>query len=178
MASLLDHYERKLGKLAARYKLAKSGVSQERKKLKEAKQQQAAAEEARQLAQHVAQAVQQQAHQHIAGVVSRCLTAVFGEEAYEFKILFEKKRGKTEARPIFLRNGQERHPLRASGGGVVDVASFALRLACLALARPKSRLLLVLDEPFRHLSAEYRPAVRQMLEMLADEMKVLGFKKP
>ncbi len=61
-------------------------------------------------------------------------------------------------------------PLTASGGGVVDVAAFALRAACLMLHRPRLTKLLVLDEPFRFVSAEYQDNIRSMLEQLAQDL--------
>lgn len=90
--------------------------------------------------------------------------------AYQFRIEFGRKRGRTEARLLFVRDGEEIDPISASGGGVVDVTAFALRLACLILTRPAVRRLIVLDEPFKHLSAEYRVRVRSMLEGLAEQM--------
>lgn len=129
------------------------------------------AEEAQKVVQLVAQTVQQKAHDRIAGVVSRCLEAVF-DEPYEFKINFEQKRGRTEASLVFVREGLSVDPLTASGGGVVDVAAFALRLSCLLLARPPLRRTVVLDEPFRFVSEGYRPRVRQMLEQLSKELEV------
>lgn len=130
-----------------------------------------ATEAAQAVLQDVAQAVQQEAHRRIAGVVSRCLSQVF-DDPYEFDIIFDRKRGRTEARLVFRRNGLEVDPLTASGGGVVDVAAFALRLACLVLTRPQVRPLVVLDEPFKFVSAQYRDRVRSMLEQLADDMGV------
>ena len=129
------------------------------------------AQDAQNILQHVAQAVQQEAHDRIAGVVSKCLETVF-DEPYEFKIVFDRKRGKTEAKLLFSRNGMDVDPLTASGGGVVDVAAFALRLACLVLTRPPTRRIIVADEPFRFVSAEYRGRVRRLLETLSEEMKV------
>jgi DNA repair exonuclease SbcCD ATPase subunit len=128
-------------------------------------------EAAQELAQHVAQTVQSQAHAQIAGIVTRCLRAVF-DDPYDFEIEFQRKRGRTEARLLFQRDGAEVDPLTASGGGVVDVAAFALRLSALVLARPPLRKLLVLDEPFRFVSAEYREKVRILLESLAEDMDV------
>lgn len=127
------------------------------------------AEEAQKITQLVAQSVQQQAHDRIAGVVSRCLEAVF-DEPYQFRILFEQKRGRTEARLVFEREGLALDPLAASGGGVVDVAAFALRLSCLLLARPPLRRVLLLDEPFKFVSEQYRERVRLMLEKLAEDL--------
>jgi DNA repair exonuclease SbcCD ATPase subunit len=130
-----------------------------------------AAQEAQGLAQQIAAQVQQKAHDRIAGVVTRSLQAVF-DDPYEFVIRFEQKRGRTEARMVFIRDGQEIDPLTASGGGVVDVAAFALRLSCLMLARPPLRRLLVLDEPFRFVSANLHSRVRGLLEALSQELGV------
>lgn len=131
----------------------------------------AAAEEAQQTIQAIAETVQEAAHDRIAGVVSRCLAAVF-DDPYEFRIKFERARGRTEARLTFVRDGMEVSPLEASGGGVVDVAAFALRLSCLMLARPARRRVVVLDEPFRFVSAGYRERVRAMLEGLSKDLDV------
>jgi DNA repair exonuclease SbcCD ATPase subunit len=99
------------------------------------------------------------------------LEAVF-DEPYEFKMAFVEKRGRTEVELTFEKDGQVVDPLGASGGGVVDVASFALRVAAILLSGPKSRRLLVLDEPFKFLSKMYRPRIRQLLEELAKEMSM------
>ena len=129
-------------------------------------------EEAQNLAQDVAQQVQQKVHSQIAGVVSRCLEAVFPEEPYEFKIYFERKRGRTEARCVFQRAGNDLDPMEGSGGGVVDIASFALRIARLLLTQPPLRRVIALDEPFKFVSEKYRPYARQMLEELSKDMGI------
>ncbi len=119
--------------------------------------------------QAVAKTVQQQAHNRIAAVVGRCLTAVF-DEPYAFHIEFEQKRGRTEATLSFIREGKSIDPMSASGGGVVDVAAFALRLASLLLSRPQKRRLMIMDEPMRFVSAEYRGRVSLLMRELAKEM--------
>jgi len=129
------------------------------------------ATEAQSIAQQVAQRIQQEAHDQIAGVVSRCLKAVF-DEPYTFHINFERKRGRTEADLYFEREGQRIDPMTASGGGVVDIASFALRLACLSLSRPQLRRLVVLDEPFKFLSEEYQDRAATLIMALAKDMGV------
>lgn len=129
-----------------------------------------ALDEAQALAQHVAQQVQSQAFSKISSLVTRCLE-VFAEP-YTFSIKLERKRGKVEAYLLFLKDGMEVDPLTAAGGGCVDVAAFALRLACLCLKRPAARKLLVLDEPFKNPSEEYMPRIRALLEILSRELKV------
>jgi DNA repair exonuclease SbcCD ATPase subunit len=123
------------------------------------------------VAREVAQQVQEEAHAKISDIVSHALSAVF-DQPYSFKIRFEQKRGRTEAVLVFDRDGVEIDPLTAAGGGVVDVASFALRLSALLLSRPQRRKLLVMDEPFKMLSQEYRPRLKALLETLAKDLGV------
>ncbi len=154
---------------------ARRNLQQEVKAFKQAQQDLRDAEEARARAQAVAQLVQQQAHAQIAGVVTSCLHSVFGEDSYRFQIKFVQKRGKTEAQLVFLRgtDGMEiTDPINEDSGGVVQLSAFVLRLACLVLAKPRLRRLIVMDEPFAHVSASYRPAVRSMLQQLSKDFGV------
>lgn len=129
------------------------------------------AEIAQKTAQSAAAEVQSLAHARISSVVSRCLAAVF-DDPYQFGIIFEEKRGKTEAKIVFERQDLVVDPLSASGGGVVDVAAFALRLACLSLRRPQLNKVIFLDEPFRFVFRENLPRVQSLLVELSEE---LGF---
>lgn len=133
----------------------------------------AATAQAQAVVQGVAQAVQQQAHTQIAAIVTRCLAAVF-PNPYKFHIAFERKRGKTEAQLQFIDQNDNTitDPLNEVGGGVIDVAAFGLRLAALVLASKPRRRLLLLDEPFANLSAEYRPVVAELIEELSHELGV------
>jgi DNA repair exonuclease SbcCD ATPase subunit len=153
------------------YRSAVQSYNEAKAEKKEADRSVSDSQEAQGIIQAVAQQVQQAAHDRIASVVSRCLEAVF-DEPYEFRIEFERKRGRTEARLEFVRNGTAMDPMTASGGGVVDVAAFALRISSLMLARPPLRRLVVLDEPFKFVSEEYRENVKELLEQLAEEMGI------
>ncbi len=159
-----------LDRLKTEHDLAARAVVGEKKYLREAEERLTNTLEARRVLQAAAEGVQRSAHAQIASVVTRCLEAVLGPDTYEFRVVFERKRGRTEARLVFVRNGEEVDPIGAAGGGAVDLASFALRVACLILSRPKRRRLLILDEPLKHLSADYRPAARELLLVLAKEM--------
>lgn len=165
------NYRRKVDKLLHDYERTQDKVRDSRRALIEAESQLELTEQAQALLQSVAQQVQQNAHNQIAGVVSQCLEAVF-ENPYAFKIHFERKRGKTEARLAFERGGNEVDPMEGASGGIKDVGALALRLACLVLSKPRLRPLVVLDEPFKGLWRTTRPRVAEMIETLADE---LGF---
>ena len=163
---------RKADRLLGEYVLASRQVKQEKGSLQEATESVSAALEAQTIIQGVAKVTQERAHSRIAEVVSRCLQAVFGDEAYSFRVKFTEKRGKTEAELLLVKDGQELHPLKSTGGGIVDICSFALRLSALMLSTPKKRRFLAMDEPFRHLSRQYRPAIRQLLQSLSRELSV------
>src|SRR5437870_3179200 len=129
-------YQQKLNRYLAQHATALEGVKQEKRVLQQAKEQLVHLTQAQELVQVIAEQVQNHACSQIASVVSRCLRAVFAEDAYEFKIDFQRKRGKTEARLLLCRDGLElEEPMDMAGGGVIDVAGFALRLACIMLNR-------------------------------------------
>lgn len=165
----ITEIRKKLDKQLTFYHSACKIYRTEKENLQEAKSNLINLEEARRIFQDVSQSVQQIAHNRIASVVSKCLEIVF-DDPYEFKIKFDTKRGRTEAKLVFMRDGIEVDPMSASGGGIVDVASFALRLSCLSLCRPPLRKLLVLDEPFKFVSKNYRAKIRSLLETLSEEM--------
>lgn len=156
--------------LSFRINHLKESLTTEEKALKKAEKTLTRSQDAQEILQHLAQAIQQRAHDKISEVVSHCLSAVFGDDAYTFKIEFERKRGRTEAHLRFVRGDLDVDPMTASGGGVIDVAAFALRIACLMLHRPRLSRVVILDEPFRFVSSQYQDGVRTMLEELSKEM--------
>ena len=171
---MITAYRTTVDELLAQRRLAEECVRVEKGKLLGAELDIEVVGDANKILQAVARTVQQAAHGRLAGVVTRCLNAVFPDDPYGFRIRFDRKRGKTEARMVFVRDGLELDdPLNEVGGGVVDVASLALRLACVVMARPVRRRLVVLDEPFAHIrGGGNRRRTREMLERLADELGV------
>lgn len=170
---MLQNYRSKVNKLLAEYEHAKRQVVDEKRSLIDARKIEADLGESQKFVQAVAEQVQNLAHQQVASIVTRCLKAVFNDDAYDFNIAFEQKRNKTEAKLSFGRNGMEFDPCSSTGGGAVDVASFGLRLVSLLLNRPAKRRLLVLDEPFSRVrGSEYQENVNEMLPTLARELDV------
>ncbi len=121
-------------------------------------------EQAQNIIQTVARQTQAELSYHISELVSLAMSAVF-DKPYELHIDFVLRRGKTEADIFFMdkKSGELFDPMQATGGGVVDVASFALRLVAWSLSRPKTDNVLILDEPFRFLSRDLHPKASRML---------------
>jgi len=165
---------KKVNKLLSSFEHITKTCNTEKRNLKNVQKLLINTKEAQNITQQIAQSIQQQAHKKIAGVVSKCLETVFtGEDDYGFQIHFERKRGRTEAKLVLTKNGHEiEDPLDFDSGGVCEVAAFALRLSCLILSKPRLRKVILFDEPFKSISADYLDNVRTMIEKLSEEFGV------
>lgn len=168
MTKLERFAQEKMNELRA----AKEMLKVEKENLAAAKESLAAHQEAQKVIQGVASGVQTSVHKKIASVVTRCLQTVLNEQ-YQFKIYFEQKRGKTEARMVFVdQNGHDIDPMTESGGGAVELAAFALRLVALLMTKPQPRKVLILDEPFRCVSRNHADRLRELIESLSKELEM------
>ena len=128
-------------------------------------------EEAQEIIRQVALKTQQQLQYHISDIASMALDAVF-PDPYELIAEFVQKRNKTECDLYFTRDGEKADPLSAAGGGAVDVASFALRVASWSMRTPKYRNTLILDEPFQYLSSDLLPKASEMIKEISKELRL------
>jgi DNA repair exonuclease SbcCD ATPase subunit len=151
--------------------LRKQQLKEEKQRLVKEKNHVEHVQQAQKIIQGVASEIQQRVHSQMSSIVTRCIETVYGKDSYEFKISFEQKRGKTEARLIFIKDGMELDPTDDMMSiGVVDLASFALRLSCLMIKLPKLRRVLILDEPMKFVDKQARPRIAELLETLAEEL--------
>lgn len=163
--------QKQIDSILYEYTIANEKWMEEKKKLKESKRKYEEIEKALKIAQAVAESVQRKAHQQLSGLVTTCLKTIFGDE-YSFQVRFLQKRNKTEAQLILLKDGHEiTDALEQDSGGVLDVAGFGSRLACIMLQKPQPRKVMVLDEPFKFVSVEYKPRVAALLEKLSKDFK-------
>lgn len=112
---------------------------------------------------------QQQLEVHISDITTLAQEAIF-DDPYKVVVEFVQRRNKTECDITFERDGERINPLQASGGGPVDVAAFALRAASWSMQNPRSRNVLILDEPFRYLSVGLLPKAGEMLKQLSEKL--------
>jgi DNA repair exonuclease SbcCD ATPase subunit len=163
IAELRSTFDRKQGQLEQ----LQSQLKQTGQALKQAERDVGFSEKARAIIQKVARETQQSLEYHVGELVSLALTGIF-PDPYKFVVEFVERRNKTECDLFFERVGERVHPFDASGGGAVDVASFALRSSIWSLG--KSRNVLGLDEPFRFLSRELQPLASEMLAEISHRL--------
>ncbi len=118
--------------------------------------------------------VGEELHQIILGVFSEigttCLQAIFGE-GYSYQMRGKISRGLLAVEHVVVdAEGNELNPLQATGGGLVDVLAFALRLSALILS-DRERLL-ILDEPFRFLSRDKLPIIKEVRSVLSEQYNI------
>jgi DNA repair exonuclease SbcCD ATPase subunit len=124
---------------------------------------------AKAIIQKVAKATQQQLEYYISELVTLGFASVF-PRPYEFGVTFEEKRGKTECRMRFLRDGKEVNPLYGSGGGPLDIAAATMRFTIYSLN--KTHPIIGFDEPFRFLSKDLHQSAGEMLKEVSEKLNL------
>ena len=148
------------------------GVEDSKSQIQRKNRQLSRHERALEIVKQVGLETQKQLEYHLAEQVSLAMAAVF-DDPYELKVNFQEKRGKTEAELLFTRRSLEMKPIGSVGGGAIDVASLALRLAYWSMRQDKkTRSVLLLDEPFARLKGE--EANRRALILLQEISRKLG----
>ena len=100
-------------------------------------------------------------------VVSMALADVF-PDPYTCVIESGIKRNSTEAVVLFEREDVKVEPKDSAGGGPVDVASFAARVAFVHLSR--SQPIIIAYEPFKYVSRNLLSKCPEMLHMLSEKL--------
>lgn len=127
------------------------------------------ADEVRMFFTVLADSQRKELEQKVEALVDYGVQVVFGP-TYRFKVTSEL-RGKAVRTEFWLvENGLQLPLLDATGGGVGDVVSFLLRVVILCLARPVQARILVLDEPFKFVSASHFQTLTALLKELSDSL--------
>jgi len=128
------------------------------------------AAKARVLVQKVAKETLEELSMSVGDIVSQALSAVF-QDPYTFIVDFVNRRNKTECDLLLKRGQLVASPMDATGGGVIDVASFALRSTFWMLS-DNLRPILILDEPFKFVSWDLQDYCALTLKTISEQ---LGF---
>jgi len=141
----------------------KERLAQTKKHLLEAEKSLKLYEQAREVTREVALKTQEGLQYHISEIVTLAMNGVF-DKPYKLITRFVQRRNKTECDLIFERDDVEYNPMDDTGGGSLDVAAFALRVASYTMKAPRGNNVLILDEPFKHLKGQTEN--RRVLDMV------------
>lgn len=165
---LTDEYKKIIHIKRAQRELLDKNIQQSITKKQAVDEEHTAAVEAMHIIQEVAKKTMEQISTSVSDVVTQALHAVF-PNPYSFEIEFVTRRNQTECDLWLVKGSTKIHPLDASGGGVLDVVSFALRSIFLIL-KQDSRPLLILDEPFKFVSADLQKYCGAMLKNISEKL--------
>jgi hypothetical protein len=125
------------------------------------------------LIQEVAQSIQQTLESYISSIVSKALDAIPFDEKFTFGMEFVTRNNQIECDVFFInKDGERVEPMMGSGGGVKDIASFAIKIALWSLTK-KTRPLFIQDEPFKFLhSPILQDATGQMVREICKKHNI------
>lgn len=151
----LQEIREKLSEFKGQAKQVKADLDNAVISCKKIKKEIAYSEKAQSIIQAVARSTQSELEYRITEPVSLALQSIY-DNPYKMVADFQiTGRGTTECNLFFERNGNLIKPVDnyggATGGGPIDVASLSLRIGSWSLAQPRSRPVLILDEPFKFL---------------------------
>jgi DNA repair exonuclease SbcCD ATPase subunit len=161
----------KLERLKGRKIELENSIVELRGKVRKTKMQLEQLEKAREIIRTVGLMTQQELQYHISDITSLALESVF-KEPYKLLLEFVERRNKTECDIVFEKDGEKFAPIDSAGGGVVDVASFALRIASWSMAIANKSHVIILDEPMRFVSAEYQENASEMIKEISQKLKI------
>jgi len=113
----------------------------------------------------VSKKTQENLKKNIEKLVNLCLNEVFPDRNFNFKAEFQIKRNKMECEFLVEVDGHEYSPKDDMGGSILDIISFALRIILWSLENPKSRNVIIMDEPFRFSGRLITKAVTMVKEL-------------
>ena len=165
----MKNYRTILNKAVGKKEMITSMLNEKNNSLTALKEDTIHIEQAQVIIQDTAQATQEKLRYHIEDIVQLALDAIYPNE-YSFNLEFVIKRGKTEAEISFIKNGNKINPMEASGGGVVDVASFALRIATWSISNTDN--IMILDEPGKWISKDLIPKFALIIKELSEKLNL------
>ena len=166
---MIGTYKSKLDKLQGRIEERESVLNAKKVTHTTSLQSIVDAEEAQAFITRIAQDTQGQLKVHIEDIVSMAIATIL-DDPYTFELDFVNRNNRIECDLWFNRNGSRIDPIDASGGGAVDIAAFACRIALWSLGTTDN--VLVFDEPFRFVSREYQPLLGELLSKLSAQLNL------
>lgn len=126
-------------------------------------------EEAQTFIQVTAKELQERLKYNITDIVNLAISSCF--QNIEFDIDFKIMNNRTVAKLIYKKNGYEIDPLEGSGAGLVDLTTFALRIALWNISHTDN--VIILDEPLKWLQPkELQMEAFKIIKELSEKLNI------
>ena len=171
-------YEQKFNELKGQQKLTKQYYKNKNTELRESKINYEYLLKAQQIIQDVVQETQNKLKVQLTDIVNLALDSIpFPKKPDYFDMEFIVRRNQTECDLFFVQDNKQMDPVSSSGGGILDIISFGLQIACWSLQSGKKSNTIILDEPFKNLNdpnseLNLKLFVSEMLKLLSEKLKI------
>lgn len=120
----------------------------------------------------VAATIQRTAKKKIEALVTAAIRAVY-DRPFRFVLNFRQQRGRVVAEPIIKEGDNEYSAKDDLGGGMVDIISFALRLAMWSMRPDRTRATMILDEPMKFIgTGELMERAAQFIKTVSTQLNI------
>lgn len=165
---MLTKYRTQIDKKRTELELRKVSKKKHMKQLKDFQEESDILHEVREIFQKASILTQNYLAEHLSTIVTKAIQAVFYDKDISFLVEFVERRNSTECDMYFVENNRKFSLLESRGYGMVDIASFALKVSYILL--DNSEDLLAIDEPFRNLSEDNHEEASRMIKELSTEL--------
>lgn len=147
----------------------KDSIEQTKENIKETQKQLDASHEALVVIQIVSKKTQKHLEFHLSDLVSAGMASVF-PNPYQLDVEFVTRRNQIETEMNFIRDGRMFIPKKC-GGGARDISALTLQFSIAAIQNPKTRSLMLLDEPLKWLKGRELPKLgSQMIKEISQKL--------
>lgn len=169
---MIEKYTARLNQMKGKEQSIKEDIIKKKEAIVSLKNKKEILTTAQLIAQFLSQTSQQKLTKKLNDIVTTAMQTVFGNE-WEFRMEIETKRNDIQAIPTFYKNGKEESPKVSEGGGVLSIASLALRIALYSLLN-KPTPIIILDEPFGNIGKEegHRDKACDLLTIISHELGI------
>ncbi len=126
----------------------------------------------RELFSTIGKTVQSKLVNYFNGLVTSMLQIIYGSE-YKFELVFDIQKTGPKCFPKLHKGDLILSDLKYDmGGGILDIISFAMRLAVWSLESPRTEPIFLLDEPFKYVSVDKLTLVGEALKEIVESLDI------
>lgn len=162
----INDVQRVVSRKLTEHKVLSGQIDQISKEYKSAESEISNMVEARNIIAEASRITQEQFKEFVESLITLAIQSVFPDKDYKFIVDFVLQANRSQIFLMVQQGDKEPYlPEDEQGGCLLDIISFALRIVLWSLEKPRSRNVLIFDEPFRWTGALTEKAANMMKEI-------------